>query len=141
MLGHQHYNFMFFWKINQFLLSSMFTEQQQQLNHLNRRFKEEVNQHLQDCRNSLQELEAQQIEFKGIMEKQSMFCYVALNFLNYMNCLHLLLSIFLTCSFSASNHDLWFGALILSWYLGYFRILFKINKNKIIYLENLVKKV
>ncbi|XP_022151789.1 meiosis-specific protein ASY3 [Momordica charantia] len=52
------------------IIETRFEEQQQQLNHLNRRFKEEVNQHLQDCRNSLQELEAQQIEFKGIMEKQ-----------------------------------------------------------------------
>ena len=65
----------------------MFTEQQQQLTRINKKFKEEVNQHLQDCRNSLQELEAQQIEFKGTMEKKSMFCRVALNFLSYMNCI------------------------------------------------------
>ncbi|XP_038902844.1 meiosis-specific protein ASY3 isoform X2 [Benincasa hispida] len=51
-------------------LETKFEEQQQQLNRINKKFKEEVNQHLQDCRNSLQELEAQQIEFKGIMEKK-----------------------------------------------------------------------
>lgn len=62
----------------------MFTEQQQQLKRINKKFKEEVNQHLQDCRNALQELEAQQIEFKGIMEKKSMIYYVALDFCNYM---------------------------------------------------------
>lgn len=80
----------------------MFTEQQQQLKHINKKFKEEVNQHLQDCRNSLQELEAQQIAFKGIMEKKSMFCYVALHFGNYMK----LRCICLTCLFPTAFHDL-----------------------------------
>ncbi|KAL0537154.1 hypothetical protein IC582_026124 [Cucumis melo] len=52
-------------------LEKKFEEQQQQLKRINKKFKEEVNQHLQDCRNALQELEAQQIEFKGIMEKKT----------------------------------------------------------------------
>ncbi|XP_023512092.1 meiosis-specific protein ASY3 [Cucurbita pepo subsp. pepo] len=59
-----------FGKSRRKVLETKFEEQQQQLTRINKKFKEEVNQHLQDCRNSLQELEAQQIEFKGTMEKK-----------------------------------------------------------------------
>lgn len=47
-------------------------EHQEKLKLIHEKFKEEVNQHLQDCSNTLEGLEADKIEFKGTFEKQSM---------------------------------------------------------------------
>lgn len=43
---------------------------QKQLRLIYDRFKEEVNLHLQDCRSTVEDLEADQIEIKGALEKQ-----------------------------------------------------------------------
>ncbi|XP_022633798.1 meiosis-specific protein ASY3 [Vigna radiata var. radiata] len=51
-------------------LETRFEDQQQQLRLTYDRFKEEVNQHLQDCRSTIEDLEADQIEIKRAMEKQ-----------------------------------------------------------------------
>ncbi|BAT95211.1 hypothetical protein VIGAN_08189000 [Vigna angularis var. angularis] len=51
-------------------LETRFEDQQQQLRLIYDRFKEEVNQHLQDCRSTVEDLEADQIEIKRAMEKQ-----------------------------------------------------------------------
>jgi len=47
-------------------------DQQKQLKLIYDRFKEEVNLHLQDCKSTVEDLEADQIEIKGALEKQSM---------------------------------------------------------------------
>ncbi|ESW17081.1 hypothetical protein PHAVU_007G208600 [Phaseolus vulgaris] len=47
-----------------------FEDQQKQLRLIYNRFKEEVNQHLQDCRCTVEDLEADQIEIKRAIEKQ-----------------------------------------------------------------------
>ncbi|KAF8387590.1 hypothetical protein HHK36_026243 [Tetracentron sinense] len=52
-------------------LEMRFQEQQERLKLIHEKFKEEVNQHLQDCRSTLEELEAYQIELKGTAERQS----------------------------------------------------------------------
>lgn len=55
-----------------FSSSNKNVDQQKQLRLIYNRFKEEVNQHLQDCRSTVEDLEADQIEIKRAMEKQSM---------------------------------------------------------------------
>lgn len=51
---------------------SLHAEQQEQLKVICNKFKEQVNQHLQDCRSTFEGLEVYQTEFKGAVEKQSM---------------------------------------------------------------------
>lgn len=51
---------------------SCHAEQKEQLKLIYRKFKEEVNQHMQECRGTVEGMEAQDIEFRGLMEKQSM---------------------------------------------------------------------
>ncbi|XP_004495853.1 meiosis-specific protein ASY3 [Cicer arietinum] len=51
-------------------LETRFEDQQKQLRLIYDRFKEEVNLHLQDCRSTVEDLEADQIEIKGALEKQ-----------------------------------------------------------------------
>ncbi|OVA16610.1 hypothetical protein BVC80_1543g42 [Macleaya cordata] len=53
-------------------LETRFQEQQERLKLIQDKFKEEINQHLQDSRSTLDDLEAYQIELKGNAEKQSM---------------------------------------------------------------------
>jgi hypothetical protein len=55
-------------------------DQQKQLRLIYDRFKEEVNLHLQDCRSTVEDLEADQIEIKGTLEKHSMKIYVPVLF-------------------------------------------------------------
>ncbi|VAH24467.1 unnamed protein product [Triticum turgidum subsp. durum] len=51
-------------------LNSTFEEQQEQLRILHEKFKEEVNQQLLGCKNSLEEFEAYHAELKAVAEKQ-----------------------------------------------------------------------
>ncbi|XP_044950486.1 meiosis-specific protein PAIR3-like [Hordeum vulgare subsp. vulgare] len=51
-------------------LESTFEEQQEQLRVLHEKFKEEVNQQLLGCKNSLEEFEAYHAELKGVADKQ-----------------------------------------------------------------------
>ncbi|KAL8101148.1 hypothetical protein AgCh_033144 [Apium graveolens] len=53
-------------------LETKFQEQQGKLEDIYERFRNEVNVHLQDCKNTLEGLELQQTEFKDIAEEQSM---------------------------------------------------------------------
>ncbi|RZB41502.1 Meiosis-specific protein ASY3, partial [Glycine soja] len=53
-----------------FSSSNKNVDQQKQLRLIYNRFKEEVNQHLQDCRSTVEDLEADRIEIKRTMEKQ-----------------------------------------------------------------------
>ena len=46
-------------------------ELQGQLNVIYAKFKEEVHQHLQDCRDTVECLDANHMELRGIVEKQS----------------------------------------------------------------------
>lgn len=48
---------------------------QKQLRLIHEKFKEEVNLHLKDCRGTVESLEADQMEIKGVLEKQSMIIY------------------------------------------------------------------
>ncbi|CAK9145293.1 unnamed protein product [Ilex paraguariensis] len=57
-------------KSKQKRLETRFQEQQKQLKAMHERFKEEVNQHLQDCMSTLEGLEAQHIDCKGTVKKQ-----------------------------------------------------------------------
>jgi hypothetical protein len=72
-----------FFPIFSFLLFSLSiplnknVDQQKQLRLIYDRFKEEVNLHLQDCRSTVEDLEADQIEIKGTLEKHSMKIYVS----------------------------------------------------------------
>lgn len=67
-----------FWSLNRSSLFKLFhAEQQEQLKLIYEKFKEEVDQHLQDCRSTFEGLEADQLEFKGNMEKQSTSMFVA----------------------------------------------------------------
>ncbi|CAJ2628948.1 unnamed protein product [Trifolium pratense] len=50
-------------------IETRFEDQQKQLRLIYDRFKEEVNLHLQDCRSTVEDLEADQIEIKGTLEK------------------------------------------------------------------------
>ncbi|KAI3993302.1 hypothetical protein MKX01_010045 [Papaver californicum] len=52
-------------------LETRFLEQQERLKLIQDKFKEEINQHLQDCKNTLDDLEAYQIELKENAEKQN----------------------------------------------------------------------
>ncbi|KAI3917688.1 hypothetical protein MKW98_021450 [Papaver atlanticum] len=52
-------------------LETRFLEQQERLKIIQDMFKEEINQHIQDCRNTLDDLQAYQIELKENAEKQS----------------------------------------------------------------------
>lgn len=47
-------------------------EQQKQLKLIHEKFKEDINQYLQDCSSTLEGMEAHHIELKGTVEKQSM---------------------------------------------------------------------
>ncbi|XP_019429185.1 PREDICTED: uncharacterized protein LOC109336807 isoform X2 [Lupinus angustifolius] len=51
-------------------LETRFEDQQKHLRLIYDKFKEEVNLHLQDCRSTVEALDADQIEIKGAMEKQ-----------------------------------------------------------------------
>ncbi|MED6144522.1 hypothetical protein PIB30_016369 [Stylosanthes scabra] len=51
-------------------IETKFEDQQKQLRLICDRFKEEVNMHLQDCKSTIEDLEADQIEIKGSLEKQ-----------------------------------------------------------------------
>ncbi|KAI4301603.1 hypothetical protein L6164_034865 [Bauhinia variegata] len=51
-------------------LETSFEDHQRQLRLIHDKFKEEVSLHLQDCRSTLEGLEADQIEIKGALEKQ-----------------------------------------------------------------------
>ncbi|XP_019163147.1 PREDICTED: uncharacterized protein LOC109159495 [Ipomoea nil] len=57
-------------KANQKHLEAILQEQQEQLNAIYVRFKEQVNQHLQDCRITLEHLEEHESELKATVEKQ-----------------------------------------------------------------------
>ncbi|XP_020104233.1 meiosis-specific protein PAIR3 [Ananas comosus] len=61
--------FVSFGKSKRKRLELKFQEQQEKLKTIHAKFKEEVNQHLVDCRNALEEFEAHQIELKGNAEK------------------------------------------------------------------------
>ncbi|RZC48830.1 hypothetical protein C5167_017249 [Papaver somniferum] len=52
-------------------LETRFLEQQERLKLIQDKFKEEINQHIQDCKNTLDDLEAYQIELKENAEKQN----------------------------------------------------------------------
>uniref|UniRef100_A0A6N2NCL0 Meiosis-specific protein ASY3-like coiled-coil domain-containing protein n=1 Tax=Salix viminalis TaxID=40686 RepID=A0A6N2NCL0_SALVM len=56
-------------------LESRFEEQQEQLNLIHDRFKQDIYQHLQECKITLEGLELHQIDFKGTAKKQSMAAY------------------------------------------------------------------
>ncbi|RDX67746.1 Meiosis-specific protein ASY3, partial [Mucuna pruriens] len=51
-------------------LETRFEDQQKQLRLIYNRFKEEINLHLQDCRSTVEDLEADQIEIKRATERQ-----------------------------------------------------------------------
>ncbi|KAM0960890.1 hypothetical protein ACFX2C_025872 [Malus domestica] len=51
-------------------LETRFEEQQEQLKVIYDKFKEQVNQHLQECKSTLEGLEVYQTEFKGTVDKQ-----------------------------------------------------------------------
>lgn len=51
-------------------LEAKFEEQQKQLKLINEKFKEDINQYLQDCTSTLEGMEADHIELKGTVEKQ-----------------------------------------------------------------------
>ncbi|KAL8089177.1 hypothetical protein AgCh_038814 [Apium graveolens] len=51
-------------------LETRFQEQQEQLQGIYERFRNEVNMHLEDCRSTFEGLESQQTEFRDIVEKQ-----------------------------------------------------------------------
>ncbi|XP_011040068.1 PREDICTED: uncharacterized protein LOC105136427 isoform X1 [Populus euphratica] len=51
-------------------LESRFEEQQEQLNLIHDKFKQDIYQHLQDCKITLEGLELHQIDFKGTVKKQ-----------------------------------------------------------------------
>ncbi|KAE9618868.1 hypothetical protein Lalb_Chr02g0147201 [Lupinus albus] len=51
-------------------LETRFEDQQKHLRLIYDKFKEEVNLHLQDCRSTVEGLDADQIEIKGALEKQ-----------------------------------------------------------------------
>ncbi|KAB1224084.1 Transcription factor PIF3 [Morella rubra] len=51
-----------------------FEEQQHELKLIHKKFKEDINRHLQDCRSTLEGLEAHHIVLKGTVEKQSLEC-------------------------------------------------------------------
>ncbi|XP_059438624.1 meiosis-specific protein ASY3 isoform X2 [Corylus avellana] len=57
-------------KLKRKRLEAKFEEQQQQLNLIHEKFKEDINQYLQDCRSTLEGMEAHHIELKGTVEKQ-----------------------------------------------------------------------
>ncbi|XP_073117383.1 meiosis-specific protein PAIR3 isoform X2 [Elaeis guineensis] len=54
-------------------LESKFHEQQGKLKFIHDKFKEEINQHLLDCGNTLEEFEAHQTELKGCADRQKAF--------------------------------------------------------------------
>ncbi|KAJ8565793.1 hypothetical protein K7X08_008369 [Anisodus acutangulus] len=51
-------------------VEEMLQEKQQHLNAIYEKFKEEVNQHLQDCKSTLESLEAHEVEVKATVEKR-----------------------------------------------------------------------
>lgn len=72
-LSYDYVFSIFFFEL--FLTFSSFNknvDQQKQLGLIYDRFKEEVNLHLKNCRSTVEDLEADQIEIKGALEKQSM---------------------------------------------------------------------
>ncbi|KAF5733420.1 hypothetical protein HS088_TW17G00963 [Tripterygium wilfordii] len=54
------------------LLETKLQEQQEELKSKHEKFQKVVHQHLQDCESTIEGLEANQIELKGIMKRQSM---------------------------------------------------------------------
>lgn len=72
----------------------MCTEQQEQLKLIHEKFKEEVNQHIQECRSTFEAIEEDQLEIKGTVEKQSMsdvsIPYICIYFIsrNYTYTIH-----------------------------------------------------
>ena len=54
-----------------FLTHEINAEQQEQLKGIYEKFKEEVDQHLEKCRRTLEGLETHQVQVKGMVEKQS----------------------------------------------------------------------
>lgn len=54
-------------------------DQQERLKLIHDKFKEEVNQHLSDCRSILEELEAYNMELKEGMDRQSMWTFTVLS--------------------------------------------------------------
>ncbi|XP_062145097.1 meiosis-specific protein ASY3 isoform X2 [Alnus glutinosa] len=57
-------------KLKRKRLEAKFEEQQKQLKLIHEKFKEDINQYLQDCRSTLEGMEAHHIELKGTVEKQ-----------------------------------------------------------------------
>ncbi|WCJ22592.1 Meiosis-specific protein ASY3 [Euphorbia peplus] len=51
-------------------LETTFQEQQDKLKLIYDKFKEDINQHLQDCKSTVEELEVQNVELKGTVKKQ-----------------------------------------------------------------------
>ncbi|PON43245.1 asynaptic protein [Parasponia andersonii] len=51
-------------------METRFGEQEEQLQSIYEKFKEQINQHLLDCRSTFEGLEADQLEFKGTIEKR-----------------------------------------------------------------------
>lgn len=56
--------------------SSSLTEQQEQLKLIHEKFKDEINQHIQDSRSSIEGLEVHQLELMRNLERQSMTLYL-----------------------------------------------------------------
>ena len=72
-------NFSSCWSLNSWCSNYNFflcAEQQEQLKLIHDRFKQDIYQHLQECKISLEGLELHQIDFKGTVKKQSMTAYV-----------------------------------------------------------------
>lgn len=67
------------WRLTRYLiiLTPCFAEQQDKLRLIYETFKEQVNQHLQDCKSTFEGLEADELEFKGTLEKRSESTFVA----------------------------------------------------------------
>uniref|UniRef100_F6HZF6 Meiosis-specific protein ASY3-like coiled-coil domain-containing protein n=1 Tax=Vitis vinifera TaxID=29760 RepID=F6HZF6_VITVI len=57
-------------KLKRKRLETRFQEQQEQLKLIHEKFKDEINQHIQDCRSSIEGLEVHQIELKRNVERQ-----------------------------------------------------------------------
>ncbi|KAI7745060.1 hypothetical protein M8C21_034026 [Ambrosia artemisiifolia] len=57
-------------KSKRMLPENQYQEQQEQLKHIYEKFKEEVDQHLEKCKNTLEGLEAHQIQVSRMVEKQ-----------------------------------------------------------------------
>lgn len=80
------------WKLN---TPNYLAEKQQHLNAIYETFKEDVTRHLQDCKSTLESLEAHEVEVKATVEKRSMmrssmnFAEVFISLFGASNCLYL----------------------------------------------------